>query len=249
MIAPCLWRQPPREISLGNNEVHIWRVNLDRDPLYVQSIYKHLSKDEQKKAERFFFDKDRKNYIVARGFLRVVLSRYLDKNPNELRFLYNCYGKPRLLGFQGFGNITFNVSHSRSIALFVITRYREVGIDLEYILPDFDFMQAAEQFFSFRENAALREIPRKKERERAFYNCWTRKEAYIKARGEGLSLPLNQFDVSVTPGEPAKLLRHYGIPQEVNRWALKEIQIARGFVASLAIEGKDWHLTCFDAIS
>jgi 4'-phosphopantetheinyl transferase len=144
--------------------------------------------------------------------------------------------------------IKFNVSHSHGVALIAFARNREVGIDLERIVPDIEHEQIAKRFFSPNECAILGEIPNEKLRAEAFFNCWTRKESYIKARGEGLSsIPLDQFEVSLIPGEPAKLLKYDDLPQEVNRWSFKEIQPAHEFVASLAVEGWDWELLCFDA--
>jgi 4'-phosphopantetheinyl transferase len=137
------------------------------------------------------------------------------------------------------------VSHSQELGLYAITRNRRIGVDLEYIRTDFACEQVAERFFSSREKTTLCTFPTKMKHE-AFFTCWTRKEAYIKARGEGLSLPLNQFDVSMTPGEPALLENTRGDPQEASRWSLQELRPRTGYMAALAVEGHDWRLRCWN---
>ncbi len=136
------------------------------------------------------------------------------------------------------------MSHSHGVALYAVTRDREVGIDLEFIRRDLEVEQIAERFFSRRETATLRALPTAL-REYAFFLCWTRKEAYIKARGEGLSLPLDQFDVSLIPGEPAALLSTQPDSDEALRWSLQELTLASGYVAALAVEGRGWSLSCW----
>jgi 4'-phosphopantetheinyl transferase len=142
--------------------------------------------------------------------------------------------------------LRFNLSHSQDLALYAVTSNREVGVDLEYIQRDFDTRQIAERFFSTREIAALHALPANLQTE-SFFRCWTRKEAYVKARGEGLSLPLEQFDVSLSPDDPAALLNVAGNPAEVSRWSLRELTPAPGYMAAIAVEGKDLSLSCFSA--
>lgn len=156
---------------LKNDEVHVWRVYLDRDMSYVQNLKQFLSEDEKARAKRFYFKRDRKNYIVARGLLRIILSRYMDKKPGQLRFCYNPYGKPSLVMPSGEEMLRFNVSHSCGLALYAITHGREVGIDLERIRPDFACEQIAGLFFSPRENAMLRTFRAKSLIHKAFFNC------------------------------------------------------------------------------
>jgi 4'-phosphopantetheinyl transferase len=205
-----------------------------------------LSAGERDRAGRFYFEKDRKHYIMARGQLRVILSRYLDTNPDQLRFRSNPYGKPGLTGLSGMEWLTFNVSHSGGLALYAVAHSRRVGIDLERIREDVSCDLLARRFFSARENDALHALP-PEAKTKAFFDCWTRKEAYIKGRGEGLSIPLEQFDVSLGPGEPAKLLGNRLHPDDVSRWSLQEITLAPGYAAAVAVEGRDWRITCFDA--
>ncbi|MGH7773245.1 MAG: 4'-phosphopantetheinyl transferase family protein [Candidatus Binatia bacterium] len=245
-LAPVSSRvAPPKTLILGSDEVHIWRATLDLNASDVQDLWQTLSADERARAEQFHFQKDRERFIVGRGLLRIILGRYLDTKPENLRFCYNPQGKPALAREPGRDGICFNLSHSDGLALYAITRRREVGVDLERIQPDLAVDEIAEHFFSPREIAMLRALPTHMQKE-AFFNCWTRKEAYIKARGEGLTLRLDQFAVSLAPGEPAALLDTKDDPQEASRWSLRELVPGPGYVAALAAEGYNWQLRCWD---
>ena len=187
------------------------------------------------RADRFCFDKDRKKFIVRVGILRTILGRYVGVEPNALRFIYGKRGKPMLADLFLNGSIHFSMSHSEGLALYAFTCDHEMGVDTEFIrdIPEMD--QIAERFFSARENAVFRSLPASKKRE-AFFNYWTRKEAFIKAVGEGLYLPLDAFDVSLVPGKPARLLRtdeNLGI---ASRWFIQELKPAPGFAGALALE-------------
>jgi len=236
-----LWRPPPEPLTLGSDEVHVWRAALNRAASQVQSLQRTLTADEQARAERFYFQKDRERFVVGRGLLRIILGRYLNLEPNQLRFDYSPYGKPSLAPEIDGGGLRFNVSHSHELALYAVTRGREIGIDVERLRPDFASEQIAERFFSPREVAELRALPPEVQTE-AFFNCWTRKEAYIKAIGEGLSHPLDQFDVSLVPGQPASLLSTRTNPSEAARWSLLALIPSPDYVAALAVEGHGWRL-------
>lgn len=233
------WRLPPETLILGSDEVHIWRATLDQPISQIESFRHTLAADEQARAERFYFQRDRERFIVARGVLRALLGFYLLSAPECLSFCYSSQGKPALAGESGGDTVRFNLSHSHGVALYAVTRGREVGIDFERIRFDLEVEQIAERFFSRREIATLRTLPIDL-RTYAFFLCWTRKEAYIKARGEGLSLPLDQFDVSLVPGEPAALLSTHPDPHEALRWSLQELSPTPGYVAALAVEGHGW---------
>jgi len=239
-----LWLHPPESLALADDDVHVWRASLNLAAEHMQDLQRTLTADERERAERFHFQKDRERFIVTRGLLRAILSRYLDVEPGQLRFGYSPYGKPALLRESGGEMLRFNLSHSHGLALYAVTRGRAVGIDLEYVRADLANERIAEQFFSPREVAALRALPAGVRAE-AFFNCWTRKEAYVKARGEGLSLPLNQFDVSLAPGEPAALVSTRGDPLEAFRWSLQALFPGPGYVAALAVEGHSWRLRCW----
>jgi 4'-phosphopantetheinyl transferase len=244
MALDRLWVPPPADLKLSSDEVHVWRASLDSTATDVQSLQQTLSADELGRAAGFRFQKDRQRFIAAHGLLRAIISRYLDMEPSQLRFCYSDHGKPSLVPTSGQKTLSFNLSHSDGLALYAITRDRGIGIDLERVRPVAKVEQIAERFFSARENAVFRTLPASLKRE-AFFTCWTRKEAYIKARGEGLSLPLDQFDVSLVPGGPAVLLGTRGDPQKSSGWSLRELMPDPGYVAALAVEGHDWHLTCW----
>jgi 4'-phosphopantetheinyl transferase len=240
-----LWRFPPETLGLACDEVHVWRASLDQQtPSQIQSFLDNLSEDEQARAERFHFEGDREHFVVARGVLRAILGNYLNRAPECLSFCYSSHGKPVLAGESGKDAIRFSVSHSHGVALYAVTRGREVGIDLERIRFDLPVAEIAERFFSPREVAMLRALPTGVQQQ-AFFRCWTCKEAYIKARGEGLSLPLDQFDVSLVPGEPAAVLGTRPDSSEASRWSLQELTSAPGYAAALAVEGHHWRLTCW----
>lgn len=243
-LAASPWRSPGESLILTNDEVHVWRAALDQDPSQINSLLRTLSEDEQARAERFYFQFDRERFIVARGALREILGVYLNRAAKSVSFRYGPHGKPALARDSGGNAIHFNASHSHGVALYAITRGREVGIDLEFIRENLEIDELAERFFSQREIATLRELPVNL-RKYAFFLCWTRKEAYIKARGEGLSLALDQFDVSLIPGEPAALLRTQADPDEALRWSLRELSIDPGYVSALAVEGCGWALSCW----
>ncbi len=239
-----MWLYPPESLALADDEVHVWRAFLDLATEQVEDLYRSLTPDEQERAGRFRFQRDREHFIVARGVLRAILGRYLKVEPGQLHFRYSPYGKPALTGESGGETLRFNLSHSYGLALYAVARSREIGVDLEHIRADLASERMAEQFFSAREIAALRALPANVQTE-AFFNCWTRKEAYVKARGKGLSLPLHQFDVSLAPGEPATLVSTRGDPLEASRWSLQALYPGPGYAATLAVEGHSWRLRCW----
>lgn len=229
------WNPPPAVTALGEGEVHVWRASLKGDAPAVEAFRKILDADERGRADRFHFERDRVRFVIARGVLRSILARYLRRAPGEIRFTYSAYGKPALAVAEG--GLSFNVSHSNEVALYAFARGREVGVDVEFVREDCAGMEIAGRFFSAREVDALRRLPAALHTH-AFFNCWTRKEAYIKARGEGLSHPLDKFAVSLAPGEPAALLSTERDPSEVSRWSLHELRPGPGYVAALALQGK-----------
>ncbi|GHO91995.1 4'-phosphopantetheinyl transferase [Reticulibacter mediterranei] len=229
-----IWNNPPAQIALKGDEVHVWRVSLDRPQTTIERLSRLLVADELAKAGRFRFAKDRNQFIIGRGLLRVLLGRYFACEPAQIRFCYSSYGKPSLEDGTQAG-LQFNLSHSHQMALLAFTRDRNVGVDIEYMRPDVEFEQLAQHFFSPTECAVLLDVVPVLRKE-TFYNCWTRKEAYIKARGEGLSMPLDLFDVSLRPGEPAALLQCRENPAEVARWSLHALMPGEQYAAALAVE-------------
>jgi 4'-phosphopantetheinyl transferase len=227
--------------TLSANEVHFWRANLD--DYDVVSLRPLLAVDEISRADRFHFDKDRNHYIVARGLLRKLLASYLDTEAAKLNFSYAEKGKPFLPRGQ-YGAINFNLAHSHGLAVYAFSIERELGVDLEFVREDFGGEQIAARFFSSGEIDVLRTVSADLKNE-AFFNCWTRKEAYIKARGEGLSMPLDQFEVSLAPGETAALLHNHKEPGETTRWSMQSVEMPDGYVAALVAEGHNWQLKTF----
>ena len=225
-------------LELRADEVHVWLARLDE--YSVDSLRSLLTADELARADRFHFDKDRNHYTVARGLLRKLLASYLALEPAGLRFSYAEKGKPALEGSQ----LNFNLAHSHGMAVYAFALGREVGIDLEFIREDLADEKIAERFFSQSEIDVLTKLPLEL-RKQAFFDCWTRKEAYIKARGEGLSMPLDEFDVSLAPGAEAALLRNHKDPEEVRRWSMRSLAVPAGYVAALVASGHDWKAKVF----
>ena len=238
------WCLPPEALTLESNEVHVWRIALELPVARIQSLLATLTAEECARAERFRFQKDREHFIVGRGSLKAILSGYLNMAADQLRFRYARYGKPSLVPIAGVEPLNFNLSHSGGLALCAVTRGRELGVDIEHMRPKVALIKIAERFFSPRESAELRALPVECQ-PKAFFNCWTRKEAIIKAKGGGLSIPLSEFDVSLVDGQPAALLSTKWDAQETARWSLQELHPGAGYVAALAVEGHDWHLNCW----
>ncbi|HYP28119.1 MAG TPA: 4'-phosphopantetheinyl transferase superfamily protein [Blastocatellia bacterium] len=235
------WKPAPARPALAGREVHVWRIELDRAPARVEDLSHVLSPDEEHRAARFYFQKDRDHYTVARASLRLILALYLEKDPKELTFSYSPYGKPSLASRDPDKDLRFNLSHSGHLALAGVTFGLDIGIDVERVREDFASEEIAQRFFSAREVACLRSLP-EGGRAQAFFHCWTRKEAYIKARGEGLSMPLDKFDVAFAPGEAPALLGTRIDPREVERWSILDIAIDPGYAAALAVEGHGLHM-------
>jgi 4'-phosphopantetheinyl transferase len=238
------WCAPPETLTLAKNEVHVWRASLELPSSRVQALQQDLSEEELERAERFHFQRHQSHFIAARGLLRTILGRYLRTEPRRLHFRYGPKGKPELAGDTSSRALRFNVSHSHGLGLYAVTDDRQIGVDVERIRPDVAGEKIAERFFSPREAATLRELPAEV-RQKAFYACWTRKEAYLKAIGEGITLRLDQFEVSVTPGEPAVLFSIHGDSKEASYWSLKALDPEPSYVGALAVKGHDWDLRCW----
>ena len=222
------WLEPPEP-----DEVHVWRVTLEQPDDLLQHFWTTLETEEQERANRFRFEKHRRGFVIARGFVRSVLGRYLKFNPQALRFAYGLYGKPFLAGEHENTALRFNMSHSQDLALLAVTCDRDVGVDVEYIRTDFASADIARRFFSRAEVEAFNALP-ETERVAAFFRCWTRKEAFIKATGRGLSHPLDAFDVSLDC--PAALLR--AAEDNPSRWTLADIDVGEDYAAALAVKSE-----------
>lgn len=222
----------------------MWLGNQDQRAERIKAFFQTLSTDEQQRALRFRFERDRVRFIAARGILRRCLGAFLETAADRVRFRYAEYGKPSLSVEFSSARLKFNISHSGSRVLLAFSIGRELGVDVEEIRPDFATGEIAQRYFSALEVETLRSLPKSVQAE-AFFNCWTRKEAYIKAIGEGLSCPLDKFDVTLAPEEPARLLetRVHGLP--ASRWAMQSLDAGRSYKAALVVEGHEWGLKCW----
>jgi 4'-phosphopantetheinyl transferase len=232
------WTHSPVHPTLSADEVHVWRTGLDRPAADYAML---LSSDEQARADRLQFEQPRRRFIVGRGTVRIILGRYLNLSPEKVEFEYRPHGKPALSAGLLHPPLCFNLSHSDDMLLLAVTYNRTVGIDLETIRPDLDVEKLAAQFFSPAERAELDGLPADRKLA-SFFSGWTRKEAYLKASGDGLTSALDQFSVSMDCDQPARLLEVKDDPLELSRWSLVALNPAPGTIATLAVEGHHWHL-------
>lgn len=228
-------RRPSLRLTLEENTVDVWSADLDRSPYETCRLEDTLSSDEHERAAKFHFARDRRRFIVSRGILRNILARYVRQSASALRFSYGQFGKPALADGCAT-DLRFNLSHSDNVALCAVTRNREIGIDVERIDSSFVGDGIEEKFFSRNEVAKFRSLDAS-ERPRAFFNCWTRKEAYVKACGGGLQISLQSFDVSLAPHEAVGFLS-----KGESRWSLLALQLGHDYAAALAVEGNNWEL-------
>lgn len=232
--------EPGHQLSLLDGEVHLWGIDLDAVATGESRWRTILSPDELARADRFHFARDRQNFTATRALLRMVLGSYLGSDPSKLTFVYSDKGKP-VLGANHTSPVQFNVSHSGARASLAFSLGREIGVDIERIRGNLDCDVLAQRYFSLAEQTALAALPLA-ERYSGFFCCWTRKEAYIKAHGAGLSLPLDSFDVSITQGEKNALLATRPDPAEAARWSLCELDAGEGYAAALCVKGHGWVL-------
>jgi 4'-phosphopantetheinyl transferase len=237
------WEVPAAFLRLPRGEVHVWRVSLAPSLDGVRGA-EWLSTDEHERAAHFRFPHLRERFIAGRAALRAVLARYTGTAPGELRFRYGARGKPALVNDGSRAAPRFNLSHSGDLALLAVARDRDLGVDLEQMRPLGDRAGVIRLFFSETEQAAHRLLAADLH-ERSFFVGWTRKEAYIKARGDGMALALDRFAVSLDPTGPAALLHVADATGEPSRWALRDLQPGPGYAAALAVEGRDWCLRCW----
>lgn len=223
----------------------VWRAWLDLPDVSLKRSETYLSEDELKRAARFHFQADQNRFIAAHACLRDVVARYLHLVPGQLSFSQGPYGKPSIVGIPGGQKLAFNLSHSHSLGLVAIVWGGQVGVDVERIRPGVSVRAIARRFFSPREVDELLALPTEMQ-ETAFFNCWTRKEAYIKARGQGLSLPLDSFDVSLAPGEPAALKDTRHDSPAAARWTLRHLEVGPGYAAALVVEGQALEVRLWD---
>jgi 4'-phosphopantetheinyl transferase len=238
-----IWRSPPSDLGLNSQDVHVWRANLDLPLEQVEEWAALLCAEETARAERFYFEQHRQRFIVARATLRLILGRYLHLEPQHIQFAYSDRGKPRLASTREGEGLQFNLSHSQGMALYALTRDRAIGVDVEHLRSTADVDGIAERFFAPQEYALLRALPAE-EKERAFLQLWTAKEAYLKATGDGLAGSLERVEVSFGRDHPLHLLSIAGEVEAASRWQLYPLLPAPDYLATVAVEGQHGNLYC-----
>jgi len=236
---PLEWIHPDASPVLGRNEVHVWRLDLDAMIADGLALEPRLAADERERASRFRFTHDRERYLAGRAALRGILAGYLGAQPETLRFVRAPEGKPALLDEPT--GLEFNLTHADWCAMVAVARGRRVGVDVEGIRLGQSGMDVARRFFAPAEVDALLAAP-PAERAATFVRCWTRKEAYVKARGDGLSLSLQHFEVPLTTGATRALEASLEGPAEVERWSLRELVPAPCHLGALVVEGDGFEL-------
>lgn len=238
-----VWQNPPPKYQLSTAAVQIWRAWLDPTIAPLPALAQLLSEDEQGRAERFRFEIDRQRFTIGRGILRLLLGRYLNVDPERVKFEYGDRGKPQLATPFCESQIQFNLAHSQGLILYALTLKRCVGIDLEQFRPISRMERLAARYFSTAENEVLRSLPELEQQE-TFFKYWTCKEATLKASGAGLALPTHEVEVCL---DPVQLLN---VPNEqcVDRWSLLMFTPEPQYVAALTVEGRGWEMETWDAM-
>lgn len=231
------WLPPPEGLALGDKDVHVWRASLDNAGSAIETMLGILSPDEKERAARFKFERDRIHFVSARSILRELLGAYVGLPPEDLRFSYGSHGKPALATGP---EIEFNLAHSHGLAVYAFARGREVGADVERIRPDFAGEYIATRHFSPRELNAWRALP-PSAKTREFFKVWTCKEAYIKARGLGLHIPLESFEVVLSgEGEGKVLLGGVDVG-----WQVISLSAAESYPAAVVYRGEPCTISFF----
>jgi 4'-phosphopantetheinyl transferase len=235
MTSSTAWFPAPQKLTLAPKELHLWRARCDEDLEPLQHYQELLSADERERAGRFVVDGARRDFIVSRGMLRELLAAYLNTRLADIVLRYGINGKPHVWTGDAESTVRFNVSHSKGFAVFAFSLQAEVGVDVERIREEFPGREIAERFFSEQEVAALGKVPPERSSV-AFFTCWTRKEAYVKARGGGLQIPLRSFSVGLEEDEEQL------VDEQGKKWSIHAFQAGAGFAAAVAVEGRDWRL-------
>lgn len=233
------WFPAPKILTVRPGDLHVWRVWCERaGPLeYFQKV---LAADEIQRADRFRVEGARRDFIVTRAILRELLGRYLNLQSDEIRLCYGIHGKPALAGGGKEALIRFNVSHSHGLALLAFGDQREIGVDVEWIKPEYPGKEIAERFFSEQEVFELSTLPPSLI-STAFFKCWTRKEAYVKARGGGLQIPLRSFSVCVQDDEQRQIR-----DEANNLWSIYPLQPGDEFAGAAVAAGRDGRVQCWN---
>ena len=238
------WPVAPARLQLEKTGAHVWAASLHTAPTVLTSLARTLSEAEQERAARFKFEPGRKRFIAGRGLLRAILGRYLQTGPAELKFVYGPHGKPALSAEFAGAEIHFNLAHSDDLALIAVTRAGAVGVDVERIRPVKDAEALVARFFSPRESGLFQRLAAD-EKPPAFLTLWTRKEALLKATGEGITRSLSLVEVSFLPGEAARLLAIAGDAEKAAQWTLHDLSPMDGFVGAVAVHAQNINVRCW----
>lgn len=237
------WPTPDASPSLATGDVHVWRASLVVSAEEEARLTAALAPDEQARAARYLSPPARKQFIAARSALRRILGSYLSRRAEEIAFKQGSLGKPSLAGNHA-QPLFFNLSHSGELALVGVTALGEIGVDVEHVRELATAEQLAERFFHPNEVAALRTLPGH-QRVDGFFHAWTRKEAFLKATGKGISYGIDRVEVTLTPGEPARVLALDGDRGAAAVWSLATFTPAPGYLGSVAMSGPWQRLSCF----
>lgn len=237
MLDVCDWTKPSGRPQLSDREIHIWQADLSHLDRQVERLAPLLSEDEQQRAARFRFERDRRKFILCRGLLRTILGQYLQRDPIALRFHYGKYGKPSLVDAD---LLSFNLAHAGDRALYAVTQHYAIGIDIEQLR----FVEYAEQivhrYFSSEEQQVYQSLA-PDQQPLAFFRAWTGKEAFLKAIGSGLSLPLDQVSVAISPDRPAALL-HLPADYSIGQWQMYQFVPSAGYVGAIVVPQQPFRL-------
>jgi len=240
------WPSPRATPGLAKNEIHVWRASLPTDQVTLRRFASTLGDAEAERAARFVFDRDRDRFIASHGILRALLGGYMECAPQAIGFELGLRGKPAIArrGSAPAPAPSFNLAHSHALAVIAVGRQREIGVDIELMRPEIAGEDIARRYFSTKEFDELSRQPAESRTE-GFFLCWTRKEAYVKARGDGLHTPLDSFDVSLSPGTPATLSS-----ADESRWAIEAFDPSPSaemrYAGAVAAEGRDWTARYFE---
>jgi 4'-phosphopantetheinyl transferase len=229
-----IWQQPPLNLNLNLNEIHVWLLDLNLDLHKVDQLSNILSEDELTRAKKFHFEHHQHRFIITRANLRFILSKYLKITAQEIEFIYSEKGKPSLVKTCNQEGIEFNLSHTDNLALYAFTKNQKIGVDLEKIKDNCDIENLAKRFFTNNEYQVISNLERKQQPQ-AFFQAWTSKEAYLKATGEGLGGGLENIEINLHSQE-RELVRIEGNKQLVENWTLEKIDINDDYIATLAVK-------------
>ena len=239
------WQRPPERVRLSPDYIDVWRIpqNLDQDQL--EQYRAILSGDELERCDRFKSEQRRREFIIGRGTLRTLIGQHLALDPSTFEFAYSEHQKPCLSTTVTGPTVAFNLTHSHGLVLIALTLERRIGIDIEYLRPDVDFRKLARRFFSKQESQSLEAYP-DAYLPAAFFACWTRKEALLKAIGAGIAFGLRDFSVSVDPLEREVELHTHWDQAEAARWSILNLDLEQDYAAAVAASGSNCKLRCWD---